>query len=292
MNADSAAKTYQVGDATITRVTETLLTGLAPSFLYADWDARVLDEHLQLRANLDPGAEHAILSIHTWVMDWRGQTILIDTGIGNGKDRPFGPMFHQLNTPFLQRLERAGVKPEDVDHVLLTHLHADHVGWNTRLVARQWVPTFNNAKYVMPQGELDFFATPASANRRVVYDDSVAPVIAAQQAVVIGINGGDYLDGFYFHPTPGHSAGHMSIAFVSQGEMALFCGDVVHSPAQIYRPEWNSVFCAQQEQARVSRRWFLDFAAAQQATVFTAHFPQTSAGRVLRKHYEFEWHYL
>lgn len=292
MTIPTSSKTYQIGDARITRVTETHLTGLSPSFLYADWDTSLLDAYPQLRSNLDETGEHAIISIHTWVIELAGQTILIDTGIGNHKERPFGQMFHRLNTPFLQRLEAVGVRPDDVDHVLLTHLHADHVGWNTRLVDGRWLPTFRKAQYALPQGEVDYFGTPASANRRVVFDDSVAPVIKAGQAVTIGLEGADYLDGFHFHPTPGHSAGHMSITLVSRGETAIFSGDVMHSPVQVYRPRWNSVFCAEQDRACESRRWFLEFAAAQHAKVFTAHFPQSSAGIVQRTGDDFAWSYL
>jgi len=292
MTIPTTLKTYQIGDARITRVTETHLTSLSPSFLYADWDALLLDTYPQLRRNLDETGEHSILSIHTWVVELAGKTILIDTGIGNHKGRPFSQMFHHLNTPFLQRLEAAGVRPDDVDHVLLTHLHADHVGWNTHLIDGRWQPTFRNARYVLPQGEVDFFGTPASASRRVVFDDSVAPVIESGQAVMIGLEGGDYLEGFHFHPTPGHSAGHMSISLVSRGETAIFSGDVMHSPMQVYRPAWNSVFCAEQERARESRHWFLEFAATQRATVFTAHFPQTSAGIVQRTGDDLAWSYL
>ncbi|WP_028534363.1 MBL fold metallo-hydrolase [Paludibacterium yongneupense] len=292
MTTPHTSKTYHIGDARVTRVTETHLTGLTPSFLYADWDATLLDTYPPLRSNLDGTGEHAIISIHTWVVELAGQTILIDTGIGNHKERPFSQMFHGLNTPFLQRLEAAGVRPDDVDHVLLTHLHADHVGWNTHLVDGRWLATFRNARYVLPQGEVDYFGTPASANRRIVFDDSVAPVIEAGQAVTIGLEGGDYLDGFHFHPTPGHSAGHMSISLTSRGETAIFSGDVMHSPVQVYRPTWNSVFCAEQERARESRRWLLEFAATNRAAVFTAHFPQSSAGLVQHTGDDLAWRYL
>ena len=101
----------------------------------------MLDEQPQLRGLLDP-AGHLSLSVHSWVVEWAGQLFLIDTGIGNDKERAFNPLFHRLQTPFLQRLAAAGVQPEQVDHVLLTHLHADHVGWNTRLVDGEWRPTF------------------------------------------------------------------------------------------------------------------------------------------------------
>ncbi|WP_354682588.1 MBL fold metallo-hydrolase [Cupriavidus necator] len=288
----NTTKTYRIGDARITRATDTLLHGLTPSFLYGDWSADVLNEQPQLRRLLDETGEHVILSVHTWVVEWGGQIFLIDTGVGNNKERPFSKLFHMLQTPYLERLAALGIQPGDVNHVLLTHLHADHVGWNTRLVDGRWVPTFPNAKYVMSQGDLDFYATPAADSRRMVFEDSVAPVIEAQQAVSISIDGGEYLDGFRFHPTPGHCAGHMSISLTSRGETALFTGDVVHTPIQLYRPEWNSVFCREQEPARESRRWLLDFAADQGATLFTAHFPDTSAGLVRRQGSGFEWQFV
>lgn len=283
--------TYQIGEARITKVTETLLEGLPLSFLYADWNEDVLHEQPQLRRLLDDAETSVVLSVHTWVVEWAGQVFLIDTGIGNGKSRPFSRLFHQLETPFLERLAAIGITPDDVDHVLLTHLHADHVGWNTRFIDGRWLPTFSNACYVMPQGDLDFFATPAGDSRRMVYDDSVAPVIAAGQTVAMPVEGGTYLDAFRFHPTPGHCRGHMSISFSSQGKTALFTGDVMHTPIQLYRPQWNSVFCHEQEQARQARQWLLDFAANQDVILFTAHFPDTSAGRVSRGGRGFEWQF-
>lgn len=288
---DMDMHTYQIGDARITKVTETLLQGLTPSFLYADWNDEVLQEQPQLSSLLDDTGTSIVLSVHTWVVEWAGQVFLIDTGIGNGKERPFSKLFHQLETPFLERLAAIGIAPEDVDHVLLTHLHADHVGWNTRLVDGRWLPTFDNARYVMPQGDLDFFATPTGDSRRMVYDDSVAPIIAAGQAVAISTEGGSYLDAFRFHPTPGHCRGHMSISFSSQGETALFTGDVMHTPIQLYRPEWNSVFCHEQVQARQARQWLLNYAADHDATLFTAHFPDTSVGRVSRGGRGFDWQF-
>src|SRR5690606_36847774 len=127
----------------------------------------------------DASEENLRLSVHTWVARIGGRTILIDTGIGNHKDRPFGAIFHQLDTPFLQRLALVGVSPEDVDLVLNTHLHVDHVGWNTRLQEGRWVPTFPNARYVLPTVEREFYDTDAGASRTIVFEDSVLPVIEA-----------------------------------------------------------------------------------------------------------------
>jgi glyoxylase-like metal-dependent hydrolase (beta-lactamase superfamily II) len=281
--------TYQVGDATITRVTETILSTLTPDFVYADWNANDLEQLTP--GSMDAAREHLLLSVHTWVVQLHGQTMLIDTGIGNGKTRPFSALFHQLDNPFLQRLDAIGVRPEQVDHVLLTHLHADHIGWNTRWIDGQWVPTFPNARYVFPQAEEDFYATPAAANRLMVFNDSVAPVIESKQAITIADGGGTYLDGIEFHPTPGHSVGHMSISVTSRGEHALFTGDVAHHPLQVRHPEWNSVFCGDGERARASRRWAFDFGAERDALLFTAHFPESSAGRIERRGDAYTWRF-
>ena len=278
---DEQSTTYRVGDALITRVTEQQFQ-LKTGMLFADFDPAAIQEHHAWLANgqVDAAAEHFILSVNTWVLRVGGKVILVDTASGNHKDRPFSALFHQLNTPYLERLERAGVKPEEVDFVLLTHLHVDHVGWNTRLDNGRWEPTFPNARYVFSRVEREFFDTPAGESRRMVFDDSVLPVIDAGLAEEIGPEGGEYLPGIRFHPTPGHSAGHMSIEIESAGAHALFSGDVWHHPIQVYRPAWSSVFCADQRRATVSRRWVLDRAVETGATVFTPHFAGTSAGVV------------
>jgi glyoxylase-like metal-dependent hydrolase (beta-lactamase superfamily II) len=136
------------------------------------------------------------------------------------------------------------------------------------------------------------FATPEGEPRRMVFDDSVLPLIEARQARVVPDAGEDIVDGIRFLPTPGHSIGHMAIELRSRGETALFCGDVMHSPLQVHRPEWNSTFCLDQSQARSSRRWLLEHAVKTGASVFPAHFPQTSAGVVSAAPGGFEWRYL
>ncbi|MDN7180219.1 MBL fold metallo-hydrolase [Caballeronia sp. SEWSISQ10-4 2] len=290
---DEQSTTYRVGDALIARVTEQQFQ-LKTGMLFADFDPAVIEEHHAWLANgqVDAAAEHFLLSVNTWVLRVSGKVILVDTTSGNHKDRPFSAIFHQLNTPYLKRLERAGVKPEEVDFVLLTHLHVDHVGWNTRLDNGRWVPTFPNARYVFSRVEREFFDTPAGASRRMVFDDSVLPVIDAGLAEEIGPEGGEYLPGIRFHPTPGHSAGHMTIEIESAGAHALFSGDVWHHPIQVYRPVWSSVFCADKPRANVSRRWVLDRAIETGATVFTPHFAGTSAGVVAQSNGGFTWRFL
>ncbi|MCX4141126.1 MBL fold metallo-hydrolase [Paraburkholderia sp. SEWSISQ10-3 4] len=285
--------TYSVGDASITRVTEQHFQ-LKAATLFADFDAAVIQEHRAWLADgqIDAAAENLLLNVNTWVVRVGGKVILIDTASGNHKDRPFSALFHQLNTPYIERLARAGVTPEEVDFVLLTHLHVDHVGWNTRLDNGRWVPTFPNARYVFSGAERQFFDTPAGESRRMVFDDSLLPVIEAGLADEIGPQGGEYLPGIRFHPTAGHSAGHMSIEIESAGAHALFSGDVWHHPIQVYRPAWSSVFCADKTYANVSRRWVLDRAVETDATVFTPHFAGTSAGVVAQDNGGFTWRFL
>jgi glyoxylase-like metal-dependent hydrolase (beta-lactamase superfamily II) len=284
---------HLVGAATITRIDETAFA-LAPDVLFPDWDAareRVLEDHFAT-ASLDLTNRRVPLKTHLWVVEMDGLTVVVDTGIGNGKVRPFSALFDRLDNPVLERFEAAGFRREQVDYVLLTHLHVDHVGWNTHWENNRWTPVFPNATYVFGERERDFFATEGGAPRRMVFEDSVLPVIEARQARAVPDDGEEIADGIRFLPTPGHSIGHMAIEIESRGKTALFSGDVMHSPVQVYRPQWNSMFCLDQPQARASRQWLLERAVKTGAVVFPAHFPETSAGTVHEGPQGFEWRYL
>ncbi|KML57020.1 beta-lactamase [Burkholderia cepacia] len=291
-------KIYRLGDVTVTKIEEVRLNGASPSFLYPAWEPEELGRNLPwlTPSNMDATTGNLIQSIHSWLVRTPHHTILIDTGTGNYKERPQFQVCHQLKTPYLQRLVAAGVRPEDVDYVLHTHLHVDHCGWNTRLVDGRWVPTFPNARHVFSKAEEDYYSSPASHNEvnvpsRGVFEDSVLPIIESGQVERIPNDGGDYLDHFRFHSTKGHSIGHMSIELRSNGHIALFTGDVMHHPLQVWRPDWNSVFCEWQDDARASRRWVLEEAAERRQLLFTPHFAETSAGYVTRQDDRFAWHY-
>lgn len=283
---------YRVGDAEITKVTEQQFA-LKAATLFGDFDPTVLNLHRHWLTpdHLSADEQSLVLSVHTWVIKWAGKIILVDTACGNHKPRPFSPLFHQLNTPYLQRLAAAGVTPGQVDLVLLTHLHVDHVGWNTYRDGDKWIPTFPHARYVFARAEREFLTSPQGEARRMVFDDSVLPVIQAGLADEIGLQGGEYLPGIRFYPTAGHSAGHMSIVLESAGEQAVFTGDVWHHPLQVFHPAWSSMFCADKQQAAVSRRWVLDYASTHQAHVFTPHFAGSSSGHVHTKDEGFVWQF-
>lgn len=285
--------TFRVGAATITRVDEAAFA-LTPEVLFPDWNAegeRIVGAHFS-GASVDLVNRRIPLKTHLWVVELDGLTVVVDTGIGNGKARPFSALFDKLDNPVLERFEAAGFRREQVDYVLLTHLHVDHVGWNTHWQNDHWAPVFPNATYVFSRRERDYFETPDGESRRMVFEDSVLPIIEAQQARVVQDAVEDIVEGIRFLPTPGHSIGHMAIEIRSQGHTALFSGDVMHSPLQVYRPQWNSMFCLDQPLARASRQWLLDHAAKTGAVVFPAHFPETSAGTVRQGPHGFDWHYL
>lgn len=287
-------KKYIVGDVEVIRISEIVFHDFSASFLFPDWDANVLDDKL---AWMTPGCVNkarsmVTVNIHTWLLKTPKHIILIDTGIGNGRTRTV-PMFNQLNTPYLDRLAQAGVGVDQVDYVMCTHLHSDHVGWNTCRRDGKWVPTFPNARYVFPQRELEQCQSGARepAQAGGIYEDAILPVLESQQVDLVGPEGGESIDGLTFYPTPGHTAGHMSIGLAAQGEQALFTGDVVHNPIQIYRPRWNSAFCEDAAQARSSREWMLAYAVAKKALLFTAHFPESSAGYIAATEKGFDWRF-
>jgi glyoxylase-like metal-dependent hydrolase (beta-lactamase superfamily II) len=285
--------TFRVGGATITRVDETAFA-LTPEILFPDWDAeaeRVMKTYFS-KASVDLANRRISLKTHLWVVELDGLTIVVDAGIGNGKARPFSALFDRLDNPVLERFEAAGFRRDQVDYVLLTHLHVDHVGWNTHWQNNHWAPVFPNATYMFSRRERDYFETPGGEARRMVFEDSVLPIVEAQQARVLPDAVEDIVEGIRFLPTPGHSIGHMAIEIHSQGQTALFSGDVMHSPLQVYRSQWNSTFCLDQPQARASRQWLLNHAAKTGAIVFPAHFPETSAGTVQEGLHGFEWHYV
>ncbi|MCW3061098.1 MAG: fold metallo-hydrolase [Capsulimonas sp.] len=288
---------YKIGDVTVTRVPELALNAFTPEVLYPEWDPEVAVRRSgwQTPGAMDTAGEHMAQSVHTWVVKTPNHTILIDTATGNDKDRPAAPVLDHLHEPYLERLAAAGVTPESVDYVLLTHIHVDHVGWNTRLVDGRWVPTFPNAKFVFSKIENDYFAGPPQDTRHYAsqigcYRDSVVPIIESGQAIMI--EPGDTIDGLTYLPSPGHSLDHMSIRLTSRGEEALFSGDLMHHPIQVYQPQWNSVFCMIQDQARASRLWALEYAADRSVPFFSSHFADTSVGLVTRSSEGFDWRYI
>ena len=274
-------KTVVIGDVEITRVQEYAGPSKAtPGFLFPDSDPGYWT------ANDDPdfydsssGTLRTVL--HTWLIRSQGRTILLDTGAGNGKERPYAPVYGHHDTAYLENLAEAGAAPADVDLVINTHLHVDHVGWNTRLEGRDWVPTFPNATYLMPAEDFEYWnplkhPRPPGDGNQNVYEDSVAPVAAA--GLVRLWSGEHRIDsGLVLEAHPGHTPGSSVLRLESRGAGALFVGDILHSPVQIAQPDVNSCWCEDQAMARAARRRLLAEAASRGLVVFPGHFGGHSA---------------
>lgn len=273
-------ETITLGHVEVVRVEETHgPVGLTAEQFIPDVPAATWQDHESMLVpdHVDPGDRLALVAMQSWVLRSEGRTILVDTGVGNGKNRPLVPVWHERTaSTFLTNLERAGVRPEDVDLVVNTHLHVDHVGWNTRLVDGEWVPTFPRATYLMPRADFEYWNPATNPNvaggvNEHVYEDSVAPVHAAGQVVLW--EDAHVVDGaLTLRAAPGHTPGSSVVTLDSGGDLALFSGDLVHSPVQIAAPEHNSCFCEDPVAARATRRRLLGWAADRKALVLPAHF--------------------
>ena len=272
----------RIGSAEITRIEETRL--LEPTSLFAEWGPEHADQHRHwMGADFyDRQAKAFIVSIHSWLVKMPGRTILIDTGVGNGKTRHESPLWNNRQGTWLDDLAAAGVKPEQVDTVVCTHLHVDHVGWNTRLERGQWVPTFPNARYVIPGEEWEFWKWEAANGREPsgCIADSVTPIVEGGRASLVGPDATIAPD-LAFEPTPGHTPGHVAVRLTTPAGQAVFAGDLMHRTVQVAEPQWNSQFCHDGVRARKTREAFVERHADSGVLVMPAHFPHP--GYVVRE---------
>ena len=269
---------WQVGDVTITSVPESS-DPTSPKFMFSSIDK---DGVLALREEspwLEPfvgDKGHLLQKIHCCIIDTGSERIAVDTCVGNDKERG-NPLWHEQQGPFLDRLSASGYSPESITHVVCTHLHVDHVGWNTRLVNGEWVPTFPNAEYLFVEVEFDHWSNTEDLFGDPVFEDSVAPIKNAGLANLVG---SDYVigDAVSFESTPGHTPGHISIRVDSGDQRAIITGDMAHSPIQIANPDLSSSFDTDPDMARSTRleafaRW-----ADGRTLVIGTHFGTPTAG--------------
>jgi len=225
--------------------------------------------------HVDFAAGKVLLTIQSHLLRFGGKTVLIDTCVGEHKARPLRPEWNQRSaTGYLANLAAAGCAPQDIDIVMCTHLHADHVGWNTRLESGRWVPTFPNARYVMSQREIDQCAQEAAnspAANHGSFQDSVLPILNAGLAQVQK-PGDRIVDDALIVDLAGHAPGQIGLD-VAAGRDAhfLFCGDAIHSPVQVFWPDWSSGFCLDRVQAAQTRRALLRRAADEDLRLVPGH---------------------
>ena len=277
---------YKLGELEIHRAIESEVPIFDTFSFFPDATKEVVEANKDwlMPRYIDPKTIEVILCIQSYVIKTLHHTILVDTCVGNHKSRPARPSWHMQNSPFIEELAGVGVQPEEVDFVLCTHLHVDHVGWNTKLLDGRWVPTFPNAKYIFSRNEFELWAARYEKGETVpvplVYEDSVLPIVEAGQAIIVE-DTHQIDDGMWLEPAPGHTPGHVMLNLKSGEETALMSGDVIHHPLQLIRPDWSSRACEDPHLSAVSRTKMLESVADTNTLLCPAHFGSPTMGHVI-----------
>ncbi|MFG2196744.1 MBL fold metallo-hydrolase [Streptomyces sp. NPDC048639] len=279
----TALPSWTVGDVTVHRIDEVLLPPETGPWLLPGATPDIVAGQDWLQPDFaDPqGILH--IDSHSFAIVVDGMRVLVDTGVGNGKSRA-NPAWHNLRTDYLERLAAAGFPPDSVDLVVLTHLHADHVGWNTREVDGTWAPTFPHARYVTSRTEREFWrGYDMDEARMQMFRDSVIPIEEAGlfDLVDVPAEGAEVAPGLRLLPTPGHTPGHVAVQMSSHGETALITGDCIHHPVQFAHPAIGSCVDIDPGQSEATRRMLLESLAGTGTLVLGTHFAPPTAGHVI-----------
>lgn len=269
---------WRIGAVTVTRVLE--LESVGGSRFVLPQATREAVAHMHwMRPHFMDEAGRLKMSVHALVVETPTRRIVVDTCIGNDKTVVL-EAWAGLQLPLLEELEALGYPPDSIDTVICTHLHVDHVGWNTRKVDGRWRPTFERARYLMVEEEFRHWRE-VDDRFGEVFRESVAPVFEAGLVDLVAADH-DLGDGIRLVPTPGHTPGHASVQIASRGEEAVITGDLLHHPCQIARPDWAVPFDWDGERARATRRAFLERHADRPVLVLGTHFADPVGGRIVR----------
>jgi glyoxylase-like metal-dependent hydrolase (beta-lactamase superfamily II) len=274
------AMKWRVGEVTVTKIVELEVTG-GSRFILPQATPEAILPLDWLRPDFADERGRLKMSIHALVVATPSRRIVVDTCLGNDKENRRIPTWNKLQTTFLADLAAAGYARETIDTVICTHLHVDHVGWNTMLVDGRWVPTFPRARYLMGRLEYAHWTQSDREDMAAVLADSVSPV---WDAGLVDIVETDHrlCDEISLVPTLGHTPGHVSVRIASRGETALITGDFMHHPCQIARPEWSSTADSNAVQARQTRERMLGELAGRPTLVIGTHFAGRTAGHIVR----------
>jgi len=267
---------WQVGKVKITRVIEMEIAG-GTRFILPQATRDAVKPMKWMVPHFADAEGNLIMSIHALVVETPNRRMIVDTCIGNDKQRSI-PNWTNLQLPFLDDLRKAGYDRMDIDTVMCTHLHVDHVGWNTMRVDGKWIPTFPNARYLMGRREYEYWdKADADALNGGVMDDSVRPVFDAGLVDLVDM---DHVvcDEIRFEPTPGHTPGHVSIHIESEGRHALITGDCIHHPCQIEKTEWSSSADYDQDASKATRHALMDRYGDTDTLIIGTHFATPTAG--------------
>jgi len=275
--------TFKAGDATIHRIIE-MECGITPAREFLpNLTQEVLDAN---RSWMHPAAldsqDRLVLCFQSYVVQTGGKNILVDSCIGNDKERPLRPIWNKKkDNAFIGGLAAAGLTVNDIDFVLCTHLHVDHIGWNTRLENGRWVPTFPNARYIFSKTELDFWVEAAKKGDQPQIVDSVIPIVEAKACDLVTSDHA-LSDLVTLVPTPGHTIDHYAVTIGKGGKDAVFTGDLIHTPLQALHTELCFRMDYNPAQSAATRRKFLETYCDTSTLCCFAHFPSPSKGYVKR----------
>jgi glyoxylase-like metal-dependent hydrolase (beta-lactamase superfamily II) len=275
------AMRWRVGEVTVTKIVELEVTG-GSRFILPQATPEVILPIEWLRPDFADERGRLKMSIHALVVETPSRRIVVDTCLGNDKENRRIPTWNKLQTSFLADLAAAGYPRETIDTVVCTHLHVDHVGWNTMLAGGRWVPTFPQARYLMGRVEYAHWTTQHEReDMAAVFADSVAPV---WDAGLVDLVETDHrlCNEISLVPTPGHTPGHVSVRIASRSETALITGDFMHHPCQIAGPDWSSTADSDALQARQTRERMLTSMAGTPTLAIGTHFAGRTAGRIVR----------
>ena len=277
--------TVQIGEVSITSIIEDQQPLFDPLDFFPGLTRERLEENrgwLEQAGALDQATGKLVLCMQSWLVRTPHHNILIDTCVGNHKPRPARAMWNMLDSPrYLAGFKAAGVSPDEIDYVMCTHLHVDHVGWNTKLENGRWVPTFGRAKYVFSKAEHDYWAAENAKEEIPHFADSVLPIVAANRAEMVA---NDFVlnDLVRLMPTPGHTPDHVAVRVGRPGADAIVTGDLIHSPLQARYPQQGMRADYDSAQGARTRRAFLEGCCDTATKLCFAHFPAPSTGRVKR----------
>ncbi len=272
---------WKIGDVTVTKVVELETTG-GSRFILPDASPEAVRPISWLIPHFADEMGKLKMSIHALIVETPSLTIMVDTCLGNDKQGRRVPTWNERQGRFLADIAAAGYPEDRIDVVMCTHLHVDHVGWNTKLVEGKWVPTFPKARYVFGRKEFEHWSTQREAEHMLtVFADSVQPIVDAGLHELVEADH-RLCPEVRFVPSFGHSPGHCSVMIESKGETALITGDFAHHPCQFARPDWCSSADFDRAAGEATRRRLLAELAGTRVLVIGTHFAGPTAGHVLR----------
>jgi glyoxylase-like metal-dependent hydrolase (beta-lactamase superfamily II) len=273
---------WRVGDVEIFSIPEIIAFNDDIHVLLENATSDVLLKYRWLQPHYATPEGRMIINFQGFVVKAGGRNIVVDTCIGGDRQREYD-VFCQLKSDFIDDLKSIGVTPENVDTVLCTHLHFDHVGWNAQKLNNHWVPTFPNARYLFGRIEYEHWMMlyrTKGYHHLLHVEECIIPIMEAGLVDLIEMQHRINKE-VWLEPTPGHTPGHVSVRVSSRGQEAIITGDIMHSPIQIAVPDWLANFDMDRPLAAQQRARFVKASADTRLLVIGSHFPQPTAGHIV-----------